>query len=146
MKYRSAFKTLILCQLPDNHSFQGYSQLTFPSLVGQSHSELQYSPSHVGPPHCEECGPSQLGFPFPMGPPPFYHSFQGYSQLTFLSLVGHSHSELQYSPSRVGPPLCEKCVSATFRIFLSGGSATFLPQLSGLFLAYIFLTCGSATQ
>ena len=51
MKYLSAFKALILCQLPGNHSFQGYSQLKFLSLVGLPHSASQCSPSHVGPPH-----------------------------------------------------------------------------------------------
>ena len=34
---------------------------------------------------------------------------------------------LHYSPSHVGSPHCEKCGSVTFRIFLSGGSVTFLP-------------------
>ena len=90
MRYRSAFETLILCQLPDNHSFQGYSLLTFPSLVGVPHSASHCSPSHVSPPHCE------------------------------------------------------KCESVTFRISLSGGSGTFLPQLTGLFVSYISLTCGSS--
>ena len=69
----SAFKTLILHQVSDNRSLQGYSQFTFPSLVGPPHSGLHYSHSHVDPPHCE------------------------------------------------------KCESATFRIFLSSASATFLP-------------------
>ena len=91
MKYQSAFKALTLCQLHDNHSFQGYSQLTFSSLVGLPHSASHCSLSHVGLPHCEKCG------------------------------------------------------SATFRISLSGGSATLLQQLTGLFVAYISLTCGSAT-
>ena len=49
--------------------------------------------------------------------------------------MGPLHSELHYSPSHVGPPHCEKCGSATFRISLSGRSAAFLtlqPQLSEL--------------
>ena len=139
MKYRSPFKTLILCQLPDKHSFQSYSQVTFPSLVGLPHSASHYSPymwvghtvRNVGPPH--------LGFFFPLVPPPSYRSLQSYSQLTF--------------PSLVGPPHCEKCGSATFTISLSGGFATFLtlqPQLSELletcqqweliFLLFFFLS------
>ena len=62
-------------------------------------------------------------------------SLQGYSQLTFQSPAGPPHSELHYSSSHVIPPHCEKCGSATFRIFLSGGSANFLtlqPQISEL--------------
>ena len=43
----SVFKTFILCQLSDNRSLQGYSYLTFPSLVGPPHSELHYSSSYV---------------------------------------------------------------------------------------------------
>ena len=39
----STFKTLIHCQLSDNHSFQSYSQLSFPSLAVPPHSELHYS-------------------------------------------------------------------------------------------------------
>ena len=38
MKYWSASKTFILCQLPDKHSFQGQSQLILPSIVDLLHS------------------------------------------------------------------------------------------------------------
>ena len=83
---------------PSYRSLQGYSYLTFPSLVGPRHSELHYSPymwvrhtvRNVGLPH--------LIFPFPAGPPPSYRSLQGYSYLTFPSLVGPPHGELHYSP------------------------------------------------
>ena len=130
MKYRSAFKTLILCQLPDNHIFQGYFQPTFPSLVDLSHS-ITLFPFTCGSTALRNVSLPHLGFPFPVGPPPSYRSLQGYSQLIFPLLVGLPDSELHYSPSHVGPPHCEKCGSATFRISLSGRSATFLPQLKG---------------
>ena len=71
-------------------------------------------------------GPPYLGFPFPVGLSSFYRSLQGYSYLTLPSLVGPPHSELHCFPSYVDPPHCEKCGSATFRISLSGGSATLL--------------------
>ena len=41
---------------PSYHSLKGYLYLLFPSLLGPPHSELHYSPSHVGPSHCEKCG------------------------------------------------------------------------------------------
>ena len=63
MNWRSTFKTLIICQLSDNRSFQGYSQLTFPPLVGSPHSELEYSPLHVDSPHCEKCGSATFRIP-----------------------------------------------------------------------------------
>ena len=40
---------------PSCRSLQGYSYLTSLSLVGPPHSELHYSPSHVGPPHRQKC-------------------------------------------------------------------------------------------
>ena len=79
MKYGSAFKTLILCQLPDNHSFQGYSEFTFPSIVGLPHNASHCSPSHVVRHTVRNVGPSHLGFPFPVGPPHSYCNLQGYS-------------------------------------------------------------------
>ena len=54
MNCQSTLKTLIFCQLSDNLSLQDYTSLTFPSLVDLPHNELHYSPSHVGPPHCEK--------------------------------------------------------------------------------------------
>ena len=69
---------------PSYGSLHGHSYLTFPSLAGPPHSELHYSASHVGPPHCEKCGLSHLRFPFPVGPPP--SSCQQWD-LTFLSTV-----------------------------------------------------------
>ena len=55
MNCRSTFKALNLCQPSDNRSFQSYSRLSFSSLAALPRSELHYSPSHVGPPHIEEC-------------------------------------------------------------------------------------------
>ena len=48
MNCRSTFKSLTICQLPDNRSFQSYSKLSFFSLVGPPHSDLPYSPSTSG--------------------------------------------------------------------------------------------------
>ena len=82
-------------------------------------------------------GPSYLGFPFPMGPPPSYVSLHGYSYLTFSSNAGPPNSELHYSPSHVGPPHCEKCGSVTFGISLSSGSATSCQQWDLTFLSTV---------
>ena len=54
MNCRKAFKTLILPQLSDSRSLQGCSKLVFASRMGPQHSELHYSQSHVGRPHCEK--------------------------------------------------------------------------------------------
>ena len=77
----SVFKTFILCQLSDNRSLQGYSHLTFPSLVGPPHSELHYSSSYVVLHTVRNVGPPHLGFPFPVGLPRSSlcsHSFQSF--------------------------------------------------------------------
>ena len=65
MKYRSAFKTLILCPLRGSHSFQGFSQLTFPSFVGLLHSASHYFPLQVGLRHCEKCGSATFKISLP---------------------------------------------------------------------------------
>ena len=81
MNCRSTFETLVLCQLSDNRIFQGYLQLTFPSLVGPQHSKLHYSLSNVGLSYCEKCGSATFSISLPMSPPPSSlcnHSFRSY--------------------------------------------------------------------
>ena len=72
MNCRSAFKTLILCQLSDNRSFQSYSQLSFPSLVGPPHNELHYSSSQVGLLQYEKYGSAILSISFSGESPTFF--------------------------------------------------------------------------
>ena len=62
MKFRSTFKTPILCQLPDNHSFQGYSVHHTVNHIVPRHIWVRHSVRNVDPPH--------LRFPFPVGLPP----------------------------------------------------------------------------
>ena len=80
MKYRSAFKTLILCQLPEI-VFRAILSLHFHPLW-VCHTVNHIAPPHMWPHHTmRNVDPPHLGFPFPVGPPPSSlcnHSFQSY--------------------------------------------------------------------
>ena len=101
IKYRSIFKALIFCQLPQNHSLQGYLQLTFPSLVDPPHSESRCSPPHVGPSHCKKCGSTSFRISLSCRSATFFtlqllqlpKSCQQW-ELTFLSTIDFSATKI----------------------------------------------------
>ena len=83
-----------------------------------SHMWVLHTVRNVGSPH--------LWFSFLVGPPPSFLCNRSYQnpdnfksrRSLFHPLVGPPHNELYYSPSRVGPPHCEKCGSVDVAVVI----------------------------
>ena len=88
MQYRSTFKILVLCQMSNSHSFQGYSELTFPSLVGPPDSE-SYFPLHIWVCHpVKNVAPPHIEFSFPVVHHLFHSVTIAFRATRIVSTVG----------------------------------------------------------
>ena len=61
--------------------------LSFPSLAGLQHSELQYSPWYGGPPHCEKVGLAHLTFSILVGSATLFIYFLHFTVSQLLELT-----------------------------------------------------------